>query len=896
MDEALTTRNLVCERCATVIAPGAPVGHCPACLLRIAMETNADFAESEPWQSLGGYDLYEEIARGGMGIVYRARQRELGRIVALKILRGSEFADATARARFRSEAKAAAALRHPHIVAIHEFGEESGVCWFSMDWIEGADLAEHTREHPAAAREAARIVSAAAGAVHHAHIHGVLHRDVKPSNILLGTGGSVYVTDFGIARREGVDATSATRTGQALGSPSYAAPEQALDGSSSACSDVYGLGAVLYHLLTGRPPFQGPTLDSVLVQLRERDPLPPRRIVPDIPQDLENICLQCLRKSPVRRYPSAEAVQADLERFLRGEMVSARPMSPLYRAARWCRRRPGVAALLGFCLLLLLSLVIGSMVFAREKVLLERRTTLVLQARLARADSIAGSRSFAVTALREAWAIAPSAEIRDEMIATLSMPEITHEEFRAKTPPPSAASQRIEIAGRLVEIAPDRRTVRYRPDAQSDFSQEMRHPLGVAALAWNGGTLAAGCEDRLLYFWDPATGRLLHKLNGHDAVPESLLFLPHSQLLLSAGNDSMLHLWHTGRGTSLLAIEGAERHRAPMEWIDNRRLICPRTEGGADIYRVDWPDYLRVVAPGYDDPRSENIRPFALSPDGKTAAASNGEGLRVWDVHEAVPRIILPKKSPTEWFSTRIGNDGTVWACGYDTGLVRLGPGDRVFQTVATPGGCLLVALDHEARQIALSDNTRGGWWIVDVSNPLIPPRWLPQNNPLCAAFSADGTRLFTGSYSQPNVLVWRLADAALEREIPTDTPVNQLDTLSNGNQLSVTTHKTVSRVDLSTGEVLSSKPAAELRGLVFSPAGGFAACYERSSIRLLRASDLSDVARINLPSFTGHATHYALELSADGQTLGASTAFGSVVTWHLPSLYAQLRDMGMEW
>ena len=266
-------------------------GLCAKCLWKVSFGANPPEMPAGPdagesaWARLGDYDLYDEIAHGGMGVVYRARQRRLGRMVAVKVLRGGELADPEARQRFRREAESAGRLQHPGVVSIHDVGEDQGVCWFSMDYVPGENLAQRVQQRPLEAHAAAACVRLVAEAIQHAHDHGVLHRDLKPSNILMGLDDQPKVTDFGLARKVEETwslnrAASLTHSGQTMGSPGYAAPEQALRGAAVVQSDVYGLGAVLYHTLTGRAPFVGPTLDSILLQLREADPVPLRRLNP----------------------------------------------------------------------------------------------------------------------------------------------------------------------------------------------------------------------------------------------------------------------------------------------------------------------------------------------------------------------------------------------------------------------------------------------------------------------------------------------------------------------------------------------------------------------------------------------------------------------------------------
>ena len=299
----------------------------------------------ETARCFGEYELLEELGRGGMGVVYKARHLRLNRVVARKMILSGQCASAEDVKRFQVEAENAARLDHPHIVPVYEVGRHRGRHYFTMKLVTGGSLARQVERFTTDHRAAARLVATSARAVHHAHQHGILHRDIKPGNILLDADGRPQVTDFGLARRlEGEDGL--TLTGALLGSPRYMAPEQARgEKGLTVSADVYALGAVLYELLTGRPPFSGDTVLETLRQVREQEPARPSGIVRALDRDLETVCLKAMEKDPRARYASAEALQRDLEHWLRGEPLSARPAAPWERAVKWARRNPARAAL-----------------------------------------------------------------------------------------------------------------------------------------------------------------------------------------------------------------------------------------------------------------------------------------------------------------------------------------------------------------------------------------------------------------------------------------------------------------------------------------------------------------------------------------------------------------------
>jgi eukaryotic-like serine/threonine-protein kinase len=315
------------------------------------------FALAQPLDaSVAGYEILELLGRGGMGVVYRARQTALNRDVALKMILSGSFVTQAEVVRFQNEAEAVAQLDHPHIVPIYEVGRYHGRHFFSMKLIAGSSLDKRLADFAARPRAAARLTAIAALAVHHAHQRGILHRDLKPANILLDDEGQPYVTDFGLAKR--IDANGElTHSGVPVGTPSYMSPEQACGtkGALSTATDVYGLGTILYATLAGQAPFAATTLVETLDQVRSASPAPPRSLNPKVPRDLEIICLKCLEKEPARRYSSALALAEDLDRWLNGEPIMARKVRSTTRLWYWCRRHKALASLAALLLIAVLG-------------------------------------------------------------------------------------------------------------------------------------------------------------------------------------------------------------------------------------------------------------------------------------------------------------------------------------------------------------------------------------------------------------------------------------------------------------------------------------------------------------------------------------------------------------
>ena len=750
--------SALCPECGGARPHGSPAGLCPHCLLRLTV--GADSAPGATRLVLGDYEIIEELARGGMGIVYRARQRRLRREVAVKVLRGGEFAGREAQRRFRAEAAAVAKLQHPGIVAIHDVGEADGVLWFAMELVPGKNLAEHTREHPLAARAAAECVRRVAEAVQHAHAQGVLHRDLKPSNILLGADEQPRITDFGFARHTHSDAAGEasgeiTRTGQMLGSPGYAAPEQALGGTADARTDVYGLGAVLYHLLTGRPPFQGPTVDSILLQLRENDPLPPRQLNPTVPRELETICLRCLHRDSTHRYATALEVAEDLARFLEGVPVHARPAAPAEKFWRWCQRRPAIAALTG---LLLLAVTVGGVSVFRQ---MRRAQTAEGQARVAEADALAEARTARAAAYRSNVRMAAHELPRGrspgfELIAadeagTRSLRGWEWNYLRTLAP-----------QGELLMTDPKGREIysaQFSPDGLHFAAASSRgeiwvwetgsrkllrtiqaHVRGIGGIAWHPDSrrLASASGDRTVKLWDALDGKELQKLPHFESTPWVLTWHPDGTQLGVGGHPREFSVWEMETGKKVAAWpmpSGTDK----ASWNPSGDSIALRRSGDETALRLLDAQH----APTQQVVKATEIpSAFAWHPDGRRLAIATRQGQ---------VRIVDPKASgPDEWerqtglgtiYSLAFSRDGRRLLAGSADGLLQIWdwPRNELLQTITAHQTA--VERISSAADLILTCGHDGTVRLWDLPERASGPRTLDAGGAVRSLqWSADGT------------------------------------------------------------------------------------------------------------------------------------------------------------
>jgi WD40 repeat protein/tRNA A-37 threonylcarbamoyl transferase component Bud32 len=687
---------------------------CPSCLAQFGAAAwlglppgePPDAGVGPPLLSFGDYELLVEAGRGGMGVVFKARQKSLRRFVALKLILQSRLSSAAVVRRFQIEAEAAAQLDHPNIVPIHEIGEHEGQHFYSMKLVEGTSLAHRLREGPLPLPEAARVVATIASAIHYAHQRGVIHRDIKPGNILLDASGQPHVTDFGLAKIADHDA-SLTGAESVMGSPSYMAPEQAAGKARQAttAADVYSLGAVLYECLTGQPPFRTDTVMETLRQVVNREPLPPSQMLrrrraqsaihpshSAIDADLETICLKCLSKDPPGRYATAAALTADLERWLDGRPIEARPVTRRERLWRWAKRNPVLAGMGAAMLTLLLVLAIGSPIAAVR--INQSRVRATREAARAEREELSARRAlYAADMLLAHQAIEASDFGRARELLARHRPQPGEEELRGWEWRFFWQQCQSEAAHTL-----------------GDF----RMPIFSVAVHPAGRWLVTGGLDGAVRWWDLETRREVLQFGAQGDYPLAE-FSSSGGLLATSGHASetnragaierreFARVWHSETRRILATLEHPTAVRSVAFSLDEKRLATLAADGRVRIWNLaslqTVESFKIALAP------TPLAGEMVFTPDGRRLIIGGAQG-RIWikplasdagdEFHLAAERTLtaLSVSPDGRWLAAGTGfEDGDLWLWELDTRTQHRLKGHRAW--------IQSVAFSRDGRQVA---------------------------------------------------------------------------------------------------------------------------------------------------------------------------------------------------
>jgi hypothetical protein len=776
--------------------------------LRALHEMDELLPPSSPCSQFGSFELQEEIGRGGMGVVYKAIQKSLHRPVALKVLSAGWFATDEQRQRFRTEAEAIALFQHPNIVGVIEGGEQEGQVYLAMEYVDGGSLARHPDGSsrldgtPWPFLEAGRLVCTVAEAVHVAHKRGILHRDLKPANVLLTRDGTPKVGDFGLARQLDLPVPDSPAR-EMSGTPSYMAPEQARgEKGIGPVADVYSLGAILYELLTGRPPFLGPTPLETLEMVRTREPLPPSQLQPRVPRDLETICLKCLHKEPAKRYPSAEALAADLGRFLRGEPIRARPTSLLEKGVKWARRHPDVAALIAVVFLIL---SVGVMLLWAEM----NRAQTAEKVSDEKRQQAEQSEKKTVEAL-EATRVAEKKARTNEELALKREEEAKFQAFRAEDALHAIQidqalraweAGKVEDAERVLDkVAPPfqpmwetmhlRALCRRKARAQIETGSKTRigmqsftlpgHTGGSRSVCFSsdGRHIVSGGLDRTVKVWDAGTGQAIRSLEGHQSAVNSVACSSDGRRIVSGSADGALKWWDAETGQELFTRAGHAGGVNSVAWSpDGRRVASAGVDKAVKVWDAQTGQELFSLKK-----HTSIVRCLAFSPDGKRLVS--GDGLTFGKSEVMAPgQIVVWDAETGQEIRTLEGHRGSVISVAFspdgrrivsgsqDTSLKvwDAGTGQEIHTLEGDKSMVSSVAYSPDGRRLVSgSDDKVLKVWEPDTGQEKITLRW-SFDVVRCIAFSPDGRCIVSASARGPlemwevevSPVAWHEAQAA---------------------------------------------------------------------------------------------------------------------------------------
>lgn len=763
----------------------------------------ASTAALPPGRCFGDYEILEEIAHGGMGIVYKARQIRLNRIVALKMIRAGEFASTAEIARFRAEAEAAAHLEHPNIVPIYEVGEHDGHHYFSMKLFEGGNLSSSSRQLPVdvtAQRRLAHLMATVARAVHHAHQRGILHRDLKPANILLDFHGQPHVTDFGLAKRVEGD-SGLTQAGAIVGTPSYMAPEQTTgQGMLTTAVDIYGLGAILYELLGDQPPFKGATPFETLLLVRTDEPVRPSQLNPAVHRDLETICLKCLEKQTDKRYDSALALAEDLERWLGGEPIQARPIGRWERIVKWARRQPAIAALWsvsGLALLALVGLGVawsyqGQLQDAFEKEAeahqgTEKAKQLAHQ-RLRQVEVEQGKTRAALLVAEKARTQTQQAlQTAEKYLKQVKRLEyihsilLAHQAWKDKQierfavllndceaehrgwewnylsglrhsalrtwSPSSFGPAAFSPDGRLLASGGFRSMVRILEVSSGKIRHTLAgHTAFTTGMAYSadGRFLASGSHDQTIRIWDTATGKAVHCLTGHTGSITGLAFSPSGNFLASASVDSSVRVWDPTAGKVLHSLPGEKTTLQTVSFSSDGRFLA----SGSDepTLRV-WETATGKPFKTLQGSRGCFRRVLFVPKSVFLLGVGADNTIRIWSLYDARPHVFQDKADPVSCVAC--SPDRRFLACGGMQGPIQIwemNTGKRIHTFLGHTNLVNGVAFSPDSRFLASSSNDNTlRIWELDRAN-LLSDDAGPKGTIRFVAYSPDGRFLAGGN------------------------------------------------------------------------------------------------------------------------------------------------------